>query len=167
MPGTSGLDVLRCAKKANPETVVIIITGYASLETAISAVKEGAYDYIRKPFKLDEIKIAVEKAIDKIQGIRENQFLLKKLEEAYQELVAVKQEMAADRSLNRSTIHFFPSSMATVPYLYDAATTQHDYVAKIEALSSLKEGGLLSESEFKKFKSHLMKQLASDTPKDD
>jgi len=65
MPRIGGLDVLKYAKKINPDVIVIIITGYASLETAIMAIKEGAYDYIRKPCKLEEIKIAVENAIDK------------------------------------------------------------------------------------------------------
>ena len=53
MPKVGGIDVLKYAKKANPDVQVIIITGYASLETAIMAIKEGAYDYIRKPCKLE------------------------------------------------------------------------------------------------------------------
>ena len=58
MPGIGGLEVLRQAKITNPHVVVIIITGHASLETAIEAVREGAYDYIKKPFKLEEMGIA-------------------------------------------------------------------------------------------------------------
>ncbi len=50
------LHTAKYAKKANPDVLVIIITGYASVETAIMAVKEGAYDYIRKPCKLEEIR---------------------------------------------------------------------------------------------------------------
>jgi len=57
MPGLGGIDVLRYAKKINPDVIVIIVTGYASLESAITAIKEGAYDYIRKPCKVEEIKI--------------------------------------------------------------------------------------------------------------
>ena len=52
MPKVDGLDILRYAKKVNPEIIVIILTGYASLETAITAIREGAYDYILKPLKL-------------------------------------------------------------------------------------------------------------------
>ncbi|MBW2138894.1 MAG: response regulator, partial [Deltaproteobacteria bacterium] len=52
MPRVDGLELLRYAKGIKPDVIVIIITGHASLETAISAIREGAYNYIRKPFKL-------------------------------------------------------------------------------------------------------------------
>ncbi|OPX40971.1 MAG: hypothetical protein B1H13_04610 [Desulfobacteraceae bacterium 4484_190.3] len=58
MPGATGLEVLSSAKKINPNTLVILITGFASLETAVKAIREGAYDYITKPFRLEEIRIA-------------------------------------------------------------------------------------------------------------
>jgi two-component system response regulator PilR (NtrC family) len=57
MPGQSGLEVLRQAKEANPDTPVIMITAYASTESAVEALKLGAYDYIIKPFDVDELKI--------------------------------------------------------------------------------------------------------------
>jgi two-component system response regulator PilR (NtrC family) len=65
MPGGSGLDLLRAAHEISPESIVIMITAFASTETAIGAMKEGAYDYITKPFKVDEIKLVVEKALEK------------------------------------------------------------------------------------------------------
>ena len=52
MPKVGGLEVLGAAKGTNPDAVVIIVTGHASLETAIEAVRKGAHDYIKKPFKL-------------------------------------------------------------------------------------------------------------------
>ena len=98
MPKVGGLDVLKYAKKTNPDVLVIIITGYASLETAIIAIKEGAYDYIRKPFKLAEIKIVVENAIDKTSLMIENRELLKKLQDAYHELMVLKQREDKDEN---------------------------------------------------------------------
>ena len=65
MPDRSGLDLLRSLRQAQPEVVVIMITAFATTETAIAAMKEGAYDYITKPFKVDEIKIVVGKALEK------------------------------------------------------------------------------------------------------
>jgi two-component system response regulator PilR (NtrC family) len=65
MPDGSGLDLLRLCYEAAPEAVVIMITAFASTETAISAMKEGAYDYVTKPFKVDELRIVVEKALEK------------------------------------------------------------------------------------------------------
>jgi DNA-binding NtrC family response regulator len=63
MPGMDGIEVLKRLKKIDPHVVVIIITAYASIESAISAMKTGAYDYIQKPFKHDELLLVVERAI--------------------------------------------------------------------------------------------------------
>ena len=116
MPRVGGLDVLKYARKINPDVIVIIITGYASLETAIMAIKEGAYDYIRKPCKLDEIKIVVENAIDKISLNRENRELLKKLQDAYHELMVLKKDKNDEREIlteegKIASINFFSSNI--------------------------------------------------------
>ncbi len=65
MPGRSGLDLLQVVKEISPETVVIMITAFATTETAIAAMKQGAYDYVTKPFKVDELRLVVEKALEK------------------------------------------------------------------------------------------------------
>jgi len=158
MPRVGGLDVLNYAKKINPDVIVIIITGYASIETAIMAIKEGAYDYIRKPCKLEEIKIVVENAVDKIKLNRENRELLKKLQDAYHELMLLKEEK--DEGKRIASINFFSSNMPSLHYLYDNDSPPNNYVDKLQALSSLKENGMLTESEFKVFKGHLLKMVS-------
>ena len=72
MPDRDGLDMLRAVNEHSPQTTVIVMTAYASAESAIAAMKEGAYDYITKPFKLDEIRLVVEKALEKKQLSQEN-----------------------------------------------------------------------------------------------
>jgi len=162
MPRVGGLDVLKYAKKINPDVIVIIITGYASIETAIMAIKEGAYDYIRKPCKLEEIKIVVENAVDKIKLNRENRELLRKLQDAYHELMVLKEEKEEkDEGKKIASINFFSSNMAGLHYLYDNDSPPNNYVDKLQALSSLKENGMLTESEFKEFKRHLLKTVNS------
>jgi len=79
MPGGTGLDLLRSVQRLTPETVVVMMTAYASTETAIAAMKEGAYDYISKPFKVDEIRVVVEKAIEKKLLATENRRLKSEL----------------------------------------------------------------------------------------
>lgn len=158
MPRIGGLDVLKYAKKINPNVIVIIITGYASLETAIMAIKEGAYDYIRKPCKLEEIKIAVENAIDKIRLYRENKVLLKKLQNAYHELMVLKKEKNEDQKT--ANINFFSSNIPSLHYLYNTDPPPSNHIDKLQALSSLKENGLVTESEFKTFKRHLLKMIS-------
>jgi two-component system response regulator PilR (NtrC family) len=83
MPGMNGIEVLKRVNEKSPETVVIMITAYASHETAIEAMKLGAYDYITKPFKIDEIKLVIKKALDKKRLERENSRLRKELETKY------------------------------------------------------------------------------------
>jgi DNA-binding NtrC family response regulator len=157
MPKVGGLDVLKYAKVANPDVLVIIITGYASLETAIMAVREGAYDYIRKPCKLEEIKIVVDNAIDKIKLFRENKGLLKEIKDAYHELMLLKNEKKADKKI--SSINFFSSNMPSLHYLYNNNSAPNNTVDKLQALSSLKERGGLTESEYKTFKHNLLKMI--------
>ncbi len=64
MPGMDGIEVLKRLKKIDPLAVIIIITAYASVESAISAMKMGAFDYVQKPFKHDELLLTVERAIE-------------------------------------------------------------------------------------------------------
>lgn len=81
MPGADGLAVLSAARKAHPETEVIILTGYATVETALSALKAGAYDYVTKPFNLDEVRVLVQRALEKNALKRENRRLRGELEQ--------------------------------------------------------------------------------------
>ncbi len=74
-----GLDVLRTAKQTSPETVVLVVTAYASTETAVEAMRLGAYDYITKPFKLDEIKLTVANALERKRLEDENRALRREL----------------------------------------------------------------------------------------
>jgi two-component system response regulator PilR (NtrC family) len=79
MPGGSGLDVLRAALESSPDTLVVMITAFATTESAIAAMREGAHDYITKPFKLDEIRVVIEKALEKKTLARENRRLRSEL----------------------------------------------------------------------------------------
>ncbi len=77
----SGLDVLRASKKANPATVVILISAYASTETAVEAMNEGAYDYVPKPFDKDELLQTIAKALELRTVEREKEILDGQLKE--------------------------------------------------------------------------------------
>ncbi len=71
----SGLDVLRGAKSASPGTEVVMVTAFATTENAVQAMKLGAYDYVLKPFKVDELKLVVEKALEHRALLQENRVL--------------------------------------------------------------------------------------------
>jgi len=77
----NGIDLLKYVKEINPETMTVIFTGYASLESSISALNEGAFGYLQKPLKIEEVKILIDKAL-KMQHLSiENAQLLEKLQE--------------------------------------------------------------------------------------
>jgi len=81
MPGIDGLEVLRQVKQAHPTTEVIIMTGYGTVETAVNAMKEGAYDYIVKPFSPEEIDLIVKKIVERQSLVRENILLREQLKD--------------------------------------------------------------------------------------
>jgi two-component system response regulator PilR (NtrC family) len=76
MPKLDGISALKKIKAHTPETTVIMITAYASADTAIKAMKEGAYDYITKPFKVEEIKLIIKNALEK-KNLQKENILLK------------------------------------------------------------------------------------------
>ena len=78
MPKLDGISALKKIKSNAPETVVIMITAYASADTAIKAMKEGAYDYITKPFKVEEIKLIIKNALEK-KNLQKENILLKQV----------------------------------------------------------------------------------------
>lgn len=80
MPGASGIDLLTNLKEINPDISVVIMTAYASVETAVKALKNGAYDFITKPYNLDEIELVIKRIIEKNNLKSELKFLKEQLE---------------------------------------------------------------------------------------
>lgn len=93
MAGLSGLDVLHRVKALDPACQVIVMTAFATAETAISAIKQGAYDYITKPFKLDDAKQAVHRAMESHRLQRENLYLKTALQHGSGELIGRSEPM--------------------------------------------------------------------------
>jgi DNA-binding NtrC family response regulator len=83
LPGVSGIDILKRVKEDSPYTNVILITGNASAETAVEAMKEGAFDYITKPLNFEKLKILVAKALEKSRLVAENLYLRQQLRGKY------------------------------------------------------------------------------------
>ncbi len=83
LPGVNGIDILKKVKDDSPFTNVILVTGKASAETAVEAMKEGAFDYITKPFNFEKLKIQVAKAIEKSRLVAENLYLRQQLRGKY------------------------------------------------------------------------------------
>ncbi len=78
LPGADGLTILKACKERSPTTEVILITAHGSVDTAVGAIKLGAYDYITKPFQMDELLLIIER-VGKILGLRRENFELKEV----------------------------------------------------------------------------------------
>ncbi len=83
LPGKNGIEVLRQIKEVNKDIAVIMMTAYESLETAIEAIREGAYDYLVKPISIDEILIAVNRALERKLLQQKNVYLQRQVENQY------------------------------------------------------------------------------------
>jgi len=170
MPGTNGLEVLREVRKIDPDILVILITGFASLETAVQAIREGAYDYITKPFKLDEIKIIVNNAREKILLMRENKNLILELQEAYKQLQMIKnsvninltQEEKDEGQSFSETMEkevFITGSMLPLYYTENIQDVNQPVLSHLERAAALRERGLLTEEEYSLCKSKLFRNI--------
>ncbi|MEW6185439.1 MAG: response regulator [Thermodesulfobacteriota bacterium] len=104
MPGMDGMEVLKHLRLQDPLLLVIVITGYATVETAIEAMKQGAYDFISKPFEPDQLRIVVNRAAEKIRLTRE----AKKLE---QEKTRTLSDLDTEKSRLRTIIESLPDGV--------------------------------------------------------
>ncbi len=95
MPGMDGLGLLAAVKEMRPETEVIIVTGFGTIESAIEALKLGSYDYVQKPIKMERLEILINRIIEKKVLQRENSLIRKRLKERfrYDDLVGVSPKM--------------------------------------------------------------------------
>lgn len=83
LPDGDGLELLNLIRKNHPQTVVIIITGYGTIESAVEAIKLGAYDYLTKPIVDDELRLTIERALKQQSLVSENETLKNQLERKY------------------------------------------------------------------------------------
>lgn len=83
MPGMEGMEVLKAIKEISPQTYVIIMTAYGSIDSAVQAIKNGAFDYITKPFKTEEILIVIKKALEDRALRKKIEYLTEQVEQRY------------------------------------------------------------------------------------
>lgn len=120
LPGIDGMDVLQAVRNARPETAVVMITAFASVDSAVEAMKQGAEDYIAKPFHLDEIRLVVRKVLEKKQLLDDNALLRSELQKKYSFRNIVGQSEAMIDVFKM--IHKVKDSKATVLILGETGT---------------------------------------------
>ena len=93
MPGMSGMEVLDHIRTMDPNLLVIVITGYATVESAVEAMKKGAYDFIPKPFTPDQLRIVVRRALERRTLQKEAEFLRKERERSLRDIATEKSKI--------------------------------------------------------------------------
>jgi DNA-binding NtrC family response regulator len=90
MPGADGFEVLRFAARNNPDAAVVILTGFGTIDNTMEAIKDGAYDYLTKPFKVQELILLAENVYKRALLIRDNRELKKHLRDTYRDMELIK-----------------------------------------------------------------------------
>jgi two-component system response regulator PilR (NtrC family) len=138
MPGMGGIEVLKTIKDISSETVVIMITAFATAETAVEAMKLGAYDYIIKPFKVDELKLIIQNSLEKRFLRKENILLKREIEfrAGFENFIGKSEPMQKVFSLIRQVA----DTNSTVLITGESGTGK-ELVAKAVHFSSPRKGG--------------------------
>ena len=142
MREVDGLAVLRAAKEHSPQTVVLVITAFASTETAVEAMKLGAYDYITKPFKMDEVKLTIANALERKRLQDENQALKRQLrrERGFENFVGRNPQMLDIFDTIRKTA----DSLSTVLITGESGTGKELVARALHEESSRRTGPFVS-----------------------
>jgi two-component system NtrC family response regulator len=133
MPRMDGIELLQKLKKMNPEIQAIMITAYGSVNTAVEAMKLGAYHYVNKPINLDELKLNIKKALGNYHLIAENRYLKEELGEKYRNVQIIGESKALKEVL--STASRVAKSKSTVLIRGESGTGKEVIARAIHFLS--------------------------------
>ena len=176
IPGGTGMDVLRAAHTRSPESLVTIITGYASMETAIEAIRLGAYNYITKPFSLNEIGVQVRNMTERVTLSKENARLSIRLQELYQQVNRNQNERADVSRLHEEISRYLQENARKLDQLLavhsgKAAAKQRagrpdklaisTLVQEMERIDRLKESNSISPLELAEKKCDLIEEFVA------
>jgi DNA-binding NtrC family response regulator len=137
MPGASGLDVLRESKQADSTIPVILLTAFGSVDEAVSAMKEGAFDFIQKPVDLDHLKLLVERATRQQELLRENLILREEFASRYG-FPRIVGESAAMQAVSQQ-LQKVAATEATVLLLGESGTGKELFARAIHHVSNRRE----------------------------
>jgi YesN/AraC family two-component response regulator len=170
MPRMDGLKLLQEAREHYPHILTIIITGYGSLESAIEAIRTGTYDYIQKPFKIEEIQIVTRNAIEKIEMLREKNLMLEELRTAYRKLHQFEAEresrpeghlegFSEGASDAARTLHLFPRHTLPLSLLERSPDEPNRVLAVLERLKDLRRQRIINDDELERLKKSVLDRM--------
>lgn len=132
----TGLEVLTKAKESQPQTLVVVMTAYGTIENAVEAIKRGAFHYLLKPFSLDQLEVTLEKAREHLALVNENLFLRKEIAHTNVRMIA---ESAVMRKILKD-VEKIAKSGASVLIHGESGTGKELIAAKVHELSYRSQG---------------------------
>jgi DNA-binding NtrC family response regulator len=144
MPGMDGITLLEKLKSLNPEIQVIVMTAYGTIETAVEAMKKGAFHYVNKPIDLEELKLNLKKAIENQRLLAENRFLQEELEKRHKDEAIIGESKIFKEILG--TVARVAKTDSTVLILGESGTGKEIIARLIHSLSSRRDKKFISVS---------------------
>ncbi|MFZ0944082.1 MAG: response regulator [Syntrophobacteraceae bacterium] len=159
MPRMDGLTLLRQVRALYPHILSILITGFGSLESAIQALRLGAYDYIQKPFMVEHVSTTIRNAVDRVKTYKERAELLLEIEILHSKICSLEgkhhsKAKVYDSSGNQIKGPLLDSLPGFRPdaFLEEPLGNANRTLVALEALKGLKRDGIISDSELDKLK---------------
>jgi DNA-binding NtrC family response regulator len=138
MPGIDGLEVLRRVHEVDPALPVIVLTAFGSIEDAVAAMRDGAHDYLTKPYNRDELRLTVEKALEKRRLVQENRTLRDRLREERRRMPLVHASPAMERVV--AAVRRIAPTDATVLVTGESGTGKELVAQSLHGLSDRWDG---------------------------
>ncbi len=175
MPRMDGLTLLRQVRALYPHILSILITGFGSLESAIQALRLGAYDYIQKPFMVEQVGVTIRNAVDRVKAYKETADLLREKAKMLVEIENLHRKICSleGKRYSESKVYDSSGNLLGGPLLDNLAGFRPDTflgkpqgnpnraITALEALKGLKRDGVISDSELHKLKQLIISRIES------
>jgi CheY-like chemotaxis protein len=168
MPRMDGLTLLRQVRTFYPHILCILITGFGSLESAIQALRLGAYDYIQKPFMMEQVGVTIRNAVDRVKAYKERAGLLLEIENLQRRICSLEGRQSGHDGgyetpgvsigghLQAELSKFRPDAFLEKPL-----GNPNRAISALEALKGLKRDGIISDSELDRLKQLIVSRIES------
>ncbi|MDR3556717.1 MAG: response regulator [Syntrophobacteraceae bacterium] len=168
MPRMDGLTLLRQVRTFYPHILCILITGFGSLESAIQALRLGAYDYIQKPFMMEQVGVTIRNAVDRVKAYKERAGLLLEIETLQRKVCSLE-----GMQFGGGSNHDIPGAPLGGPLQADQSRFRPDAflekpmgnpnstLTALEALKGLKRDGIITDSELDRLKKLIVSKIES------
>ncbi len=165
MPRMDGLTLFRQVRTFYPHILCILITGFGSLESAIQALRLGAYDYIQKPFMMEQVGVTIRNAVDRVKAYKERAGLLLEIENLQRRICSLEGRQysgggnyatAVGGALQADLARFRPDAFLEKPL-----GNPNRAITALEALKGLKRDGIITDAELDRLKQLIVSRIES------